>query len=640
MRRSSKGTSGGRSGSCSSRAVAAPRPGAAGPRAGSQTASTRCPASVEPAATSSSAGPVNDRGWRDDFSALQQRAAALRRIAQAAGSKALQELHAELGETLGLSGSIAWGEAANTASQAAGRAAAQSFAEGAQRRAALVRLAPQAAAACSAPLAGVPLSDPDEVVVAVSEALESLRVGDAASKATALVLSEALDLVRSAWDTAGPGPGAGAAVAGLVLVEVARLELSCQSAQSRWSIALENVVKDRSDFQMKGFPEKAACCEEVRRQMVEGLRGFVVQRALRASAAGIEALRRSGDAAGRCVALTADTAELKFVARARADAVRRIDGMVLVVERGAKDAEHWSMRGQLPDGEVAPPPLEPELEDLWASVSEAAAVESLLSFLDAQVPPESGEALSDMALASVKRLGALSKFAGETRETVEEALRVARGARVGGEVPERAAEREAWQRASAALATLIQQLSSFEEGLLELLDGDDAAEASAWASSWAAGGEGALAAASETLLSTGSALAAAPVAVAGGGAGEGAGGGTATATASATAGGGPGAAGARRALLLAVRGLATLAGSTGAGAEVRGLAAGRLGELARLLGGNEAEGDVGARRVARHPAAQLWRIDAGGMLCDRTRRLSQGAVEPLPGFYGGFGCCH
>jgi len=246
-----------------------------------------------------------------------------------------------------------------------------------------------------------------------------------------------------------------------------------ECCEARWEAALRTVEGHGEEFRRQGFADQAACCADMTRQMTSGLRGVVVRRTLRSSASGLEAMAGCGDAM-RLLAGEDPLSTLPLISRLRTDAQRRVNALAETVEREAKEAEFWSVRGRLPEGEPPPALAAEESTDLWADVSEAEALAGLL----ARLGPRKGQSSepADAVVAALARLDALTAFVSETIESVKDFARTLGSD--GGLTS------EACQGAVIALEASTKELAAFNEDLLEILDADDAEAARALAASW------------------------------------------------------------------------------------------------------------------------------------------------------------
>lgn len=348
----------------------------------------------------------------------------------------------------------------------------------------------------------------------------AVRADKEAAAAATNALLQGLHRASAVWDSAdsmAETAAGNAVIRAVTHAEAVRFRALHADAEAKWIASKEVVERQRLDFVERGFVDKAACCREISRQMGPGLRGLVVDRALRAAAAGIEALQRSCEAVVACPG--GSQPSLDVLAWSWQDAQRRLDGLAEVAIRECRDAELWAHRGRLPDGEL-PPAIESSEElDIWASISAEKAVRDLMAKLVPQTKATKSS-LSDSAVEAVGCLSKLTAEAGSTHEHVaklQEVIAANRTSQLGG----------LCTAAAATLSTIVSELCAANEELLAILDESSLQEAEqmarSWTADWLASGEpsaegetrGArLAFAAEQLFQSGPKLAAVPEAIA------------------------------------------------------------------------------------------------------------------------------
>lgn len=303
----------------------------------------------------------------------------------------------------------------------------------------------------------------------------------------------AVSKVHKQWESDETATGAHrfampAVVNALVQLEIDRLRASQEETEIKWTATKQEVGERRILFMNEGFKHKAACCVELARQAEAGLRGLVVDRASRSANKGLRDLDESCQSLSSYLGVTLHVSSLphlSLVGKARADAELRVDGFRKVVQREIQDLRYWAVRGQLPDGEVAPCIASQE-NDLWIQAGEDRVVQELMASLG-PLDSDTDEQLEDRAVTAIRRLGVLSGQAGAAKEVAEK-FRSRLAEMVGAGRGEVAAAHEACEAAGAPLKALVQLLVSAEEGLLEVLDASsdtDAVEAAhRWTTIW------------------------------------------------------------------------------------------------------------------------------------------------------------
>ncbi|CAE8640276.1 unnamed protein product, partial [Polarella glacialis] len=258
----------------------------------------------------------------DPWFQARRAAAALGAAARLAGLGVLERLSHPLLEALGMSGA----DAARVAAVGTARASALSLAEAVCDAA---RSVPAPAAGALTRVAAAKHDEPLALIQEASASLAALGADESASAAAAKALLSALSRVQGLWDASSPSAAQGAAeryagpavLRALVEAECSRLRAVHEDLQLRWQLAKAEAERWRAEYREQGFPEKAACCLELARQAAseDGLRGFVVGRALRSAASGLEALKSSGESAASALG-GGLTPSLGLLGRARVDA--------------------------------------------------------------------------------------------------------------------------------------------------------------------------------------------------------------------------------------------------------------------------------------------------------------------------------
>lgn len=423
-----------------------------------------------PSKGSAGAAAVPAPSPAERFAEAVRQAQALATRVGAASAEAMRRLHGdEFKEAFALQGAAAFAEAAEASAKGSCRVVAQAIAEGA-RQDAIARDLSSAITSVMAELALRPVDGPVLLVETVQQRLQANHVLTSGQVASAQGLIKAMEVEGSKWDPEGSKCkiiSARAAMLSLIQASAERMEQDQAVSTERWKAAQDQVQKKRKEFEKLGQPDKVACVISLAEQMDTGLRGLMVQRAIRAAAGGILELRRCGEDHGVMNAAT-PAAALHIIGNRRADAQRRLEGLAEVVQREAEDAQHWAVRGKLPDGAVPKAVLNDDVVgDMWGELLPQEAMQLLLAKLGA--PQTAGNTPEDRLLAALARLDALKAVVGDSQAALtsdsahsDVTLAIANGA--PHSLP------DSVRRAVDALGSAIATLDGFCEGLLEILD--------------------------------------------------------------------------------------------------------------------------------------------------------------------------